>query len=151
MTRVDFYILPEGDQQSAWDYTARLVQKIFRRGHEVFIQTADESQAQAISEALWQRPDGFLAHRIGPGDSHNRIQIAYSSANGSPDSGPEPEELGQHEDVLINLAGDIPPYFSRFARVLEIVPGRPEDRDQSRTNYQFYRSRGFSLQTHNIS
>lgn len=141
MTRIDFYILPDIDQQSPFDYTARLVQKVYRRGHEIYIHTADHAQSEAISDALWQRQDGFLAHQCGnnPAQPHCRIQVSHE------------QKPGEHGDVMINLAGEVPAIFSRFERVLEIVPGRPQDREQSRTNYQFYRDRGYTLKTHNIS
>ncbi len=139
MTRIDFYILPDIEQQSPFDYTARLVQKVYRRGHEIYIHTADETQTAAISQALWERSDGFLAHQCGDSPQHCRIQVSH---NQSP---------GKHGDVMINLAGAVPNFFSRFERVLEVVPGRAEDRQQSRTNYQYYRDRGYNLKTHNIS
>ncbi|MAR90726.1 MAG: DNA polymerase III subunit chi [Pseudomonadota bacterium] len=138
MTRVDFYILPADQRLSPIDYTARLVEKAFRRGHEIFVFTRDTGQTEALSAALWQRPDSFLAHGCGPGQGHQPLQLCHQ------------EQPGQHEDVMVNLATNIPPFFSRFHRVAEIVPGDPESRARCRDKFRFYRERGYALDTHNI-
>lgn len=138
MTRVDFYILPEDNSISPLLYTARLVEKAFRRGHGVYIHTEDAQQTQTLSETLWQRPESFLAHNTGSEKGHQRIHISHL---GDP---------GQHGDVMVNLAGIIPPFFSRFERVAEIVPGKPESRSQCRDNFRYYKERGYALKTHNI-
>ncbi|RLT95323.1 DNA polymerase III subunit chi [Ketobacter sp.] len=138
MTRVDFYILPEDNRISPLNYAARLVEKAFRRGHQVYIHTLDDTQTRLLSEELWQRPESFLAHGTGSNDPHQPIQISHQG---------EPQ---QHGDVMVNLAGTIPPFFSRFQRVAEIVPGKPESRSQSRDNFRYYKERGYALNTHNI-
>lgn len=138
MTRVDFYILPEDNRISPLNYTARLVEKAFRRGHQIYIHTLDATQTQQLSEELWQRPESFLAHGNGTASQHQPIQISHLG------------EPGQHGDVMVNLAGTIPTFFSRFQRVAEIVPGKPESRSQSRDNFRYYKERGYALNTHNI-
>ncbi len=138
MTRVDFYILPEDNRISPLNYTARLVEKAFRRGHQIYVHTLDEDQTRQLSEELWQRPESFLAHDSGQAGQHQPIRISHTG---------EPDE---HGDVMVNLAGTIPNFFSRFQRVAEIVPGKPESRSQSRANFRYYKERGYALNTHNI-
>ncbi|MCP5016612.1 MAG: DNA polymerase III subunit chi [Ketobacter sp.] len=138
MTRVDFYILPEDNTISPLLYTARLVEKAFRRGHEIYVHTGNEDQTQQLSDSLWQRPESILAHSAGNLDAQQTIHVSHHG------------EPGQHGDVMINLAGVIPPFFSRFERVAEIVPGKPESRSQSRDNFRYYKERGYALKTHNI-
>ena len=138
MTRVDFYILPEDNRISPLNYTARLVEKAFRRGHQIYIHTVDATQTHQLSEELWQRPESFLAHGDDTASQHQAIQISHLG------------EPGQHGDVMVNLAGTIPSFFSRFQRVAEIVPGKPESRSQSRDNFRYYKERGYALKTHNI-
>ena len=138
MTRVDFYILPEDYQQPPLVYAARLVEKAFRRGHQIYVHTANQEQTEQASAAIWQQPDSFLAHECGSSEAHCPIQVSHE---GQP---------GQHGDVMVNLAGEIPSFFSRFQRVAEIVPGNPESRSQCRNNFRYYRERGYALNTHNI-
>ncbi|MEM6640777.1 MAG: DNA polymerase III subunit chi, partial [Pseudomonadota bacterium] len=52
--------------------------------------------------------------------------------------------------LLINLAPDVPRFFSRVARVAEIIDTDPERRAQGRTRYSFYRDRGYPVRTHNL-
>jgi DNA polymerase-3 subunit chi len=51
---------------------------------------------------------------------------------------------------MINLAADVPDYFSRYERVAELVDGNATRREQSRERYRFYRDRGYSLNTHQV-
>ena len=138
MTRVDFYILPEDNRISPLLYAARLVEKAFRRGHQIYVHMLDEAQTRQLSDALWQRPDSILGHSCGQTTEHQPIQVSHQG------------EPGEHGDVMVNLAGTIPTFFSRFQRVAEIVPGKPESRSQSRDNFRFYKERGYALKTHNI-
>jgi DNA polymerase-3 subunit chi len=60
----------------------------------------------------------------------------------------------EHEgpaDVLINLASVPPPFFSRFARLAEIVSGDDADAAAGRERYRFYRERGYELRAHNLA
>jgi DNA polymerase-3 subunit chi len=51
---------------------------------------------------------------------------------------------------MINLAAEVPAFFSRFERVLEVVDGDASRRAQSRSRFKFYRDRGYELATHNL-
>ena len=53
-----------------------------------------------------------------------------------------------HDELLINLGSDVPPYFDRFRRVCEVVPG-PE-LDAGRARYGQYRRRGYPLHHHEL-
>ncbi len=52
--------------------------------------------------------------------------------------------------MLINLAADVPDFFSRYERVAEVVDGNSARREQSRERYRFYRDRGYKLNTHQV-
>lgn len=140
MTEVDFYILPEDNQIAPLQYAARLIEKALRLNRRIYVHTLNDLQTQQLSQALWQRPNSFLAHNICSEDQNTNSQILLSHI-GNP---------GKHDDVMVNLAGVIPPFFSRFQRVAEIVPGNPESRTQCRNNYRFYKERGYALRTHTI-
>ena len=53
-------------------------------------------------------------------------------------------------DVLVSLVTDVPPFFSRFERVLEVVDNTEDNRTQARERYRFYRDRGYQLETHEL-
>jgi DNA polymerase-3 subunit chi len=56
-----------------------------------------------------------------------------------------------HQDVLVNLSGTIPSFFSRFDRVAEIVPEVESTRESARENYRQYKSKGYPLHYHKLS
>ena len=62
-------------------------------------------------------------------------------------SGAEPDASSQ---VLINLAAEVPLFFSRFERVAELVDEDDGVRRSGRSRYTFYKERGYPLRTHEI-
>ena len=53
-------------------------------------------------------------------------------------------------DLLINLADEIPMFFSRFERVAEVVSEDKQSRESGRNRFRFYRDRGYDLRTHQL-
>ena len=50
-----------------------------------------------------------------------------------------------HYQLLINLCHEIPEWFSRFERIIEIVNSNKSYQDSKRENFQFYKDRGYPL------
>ena len=143
MTRVDFYLTQTKQRKQVLTTACRLAEKASRQGHHIFIHTDDESQAQQMDELLWTfRQGSFVPHvliKAGTQPSvHDKIIISH-------DHVPEFKH-----DVMINLASSIPDFFSRFARVAEIVSGDESQRSEARQRFKFYRDRGYELNTHKI-
>lgn len=139
MTQIDFYILPDDNSLNPLTYSCRLIEKVYRLGHGIYVHCADPVQCEKIDELLWQTdPASFIPHSQANQQDQSPIVIGC-------DTPPD-----HHGEVMINLAGDIPNFFSRFRRVAEIVPGKPENRTKSRQNYRFYKERGYPLKTHTI-
>lgn len=142
MTQIDFYILPDDTVVEPLRYTCRLIEKVYRLGHGIYVHCIDANQCQQIDEMLWQMDEAsFIPHtNLGSSNTEDNSPILIGWQT-PPD---------HHGEVLVNLAGEIPNFFSRFRRVAEIVPGRTEERTKSRQNYRFYKERGYPLNTHNI-
>ena len=139
MTQIDFYILPDDPGLDPMMYTCRLIEKVYRLGHGIYVYCADDAQSQSVDELLWQTDAAsFIPH------SHSDQQDSSPVLIGT-DTPPD-----HHGEVMVNLSGDIPNFFSRFRRVAEIVPANPQNRTKSRQNYRFYKERGYPLKTHNI-
>ena len=136
MTRIDFYQI-SGDETA---FTCRLIDKVYRRGHMIYVHAVNEGQASRLDEHLWVfRPDSFIPHALQALGTRAPIKIGFDH---------EPEE---HQDVLINLSGRIPHFFSRFDRVAEVVPVDQNSRQSARENYAFYKDRGYTLNYHNMN
>ena len=141
MTRIDFYILPDQDLDARHRFACRLSSKAIVSGTGVHLHSGDADHARALDELLWQYPDGrFLPHRVleaqPVAEVAEPITIGASTFSGA-------------DDLLINLAPDIPKFFGRFARVAEIVVQCR--RDEGRERYKWYRDRGYPLFHHELN
>jgi DNA polymerase III subunit chi len=141
VTQVDFYILEADSDDARLMLACRIVDKATQGDHHVFVHSTSEDEARKLDELLWTfSQNSFIPHRVvreTPADPPREpVLIGF---NGEPSSG--------HWDVLVNLATDVPEFFSRYERVAEVVDGNAARREASRTRYRFYRDRGYKLNT----
>ena len=145
MTKVDFYLLGAGGHNRAL-FACRLAEKVWRLGHRVYLLAADPVAANELDELLWTFSQGsFVPHALcKPEEGANHYADDH------------PVLIGHHEpptafsDVLISLAPDVPAWFSRFTRVVEMVGAGEDDKTRARERFRFYRERGYPLETHDI-
>ena len=136
MTRIDFY-QTSGDEHA---FACRLIDMVYRKGHQIYVHTSSEELARTLNEQLWTfKEDSFVPHSLHSEAMDVPIKIGFDH---------EPEE---HQDVLVNLSGQIPHFFSRFDRVAEIVPVDQNSRKSAREKYAYYKERGYVLNYHQIS
>jgi DNA polymerase III subunit chi len=139
MTLVGFYVVQTSDSGQRLRVAARLADKAFQRGHRIFIHATDEAQATELNELLWSfRPASFLPHGLHGQEHSESIAIGW---------GQEPDN---HNDLLINLQLEIPSFFSRFARVAEVVTQEPDSLAALRKSWKFYKERGYQLEKHDL-
>lgn len=150
MTRIDFYILePATDSTSNYEQAAeificRLTEKAWLQNNAVYIHALDEQHANKLDELMWVfNPASFIPHQLPPFSANeNTVLIGHSSTTETPVN---------HHDVLINLNHESPSFFSQFERVAEIITADETSRIKGRERYQFYRDRGYALETHKLS
>ena len=139
--RVDFYLLNASGQQASRLLTCRLLEKAYLRGHRVFVYCNNQQEAEELDELLWTFKDNsFIPHNLqgeGP-EPPPPIQIGYR------------DEPRGFNDILFNLATEIPPFYSRFGRIIEIVANDDLAKELSRKHYREYRAKRCELQTHVI-
>jgi DNA polymerase III subunit chi len=139
LTRVDFYILPDAAADDAAATACKLCDKAVSAGQRVYVHAPTQEQ-EAIDKLLWTlRQGSFIAHERFVGAPIAEPLPAVLLGNVEPPP--------SHNQVLINLGVDVPPYFSRFERVLEVVPGG-DARAQSRSRWKFYKDRGYELKSY---
>lgn len=144
MTRIDFYILDRPASDARLLLACRLAEKAVDQNYEVLINASSESESLRLDELLWTFSQGsFLPHRL-LGDPGKAVEGEHVLIG----CGQEPGE--DHTDVLINLAPAVPPFFSRFERVAEIVSAGDENKSAGRERFRYYRDRGYELQTHQV-
>lgn len=138
MTKVDFYILSAGSQEHT---ACRLVEKAYQLGHKVYVHAASEEHARHLDQLLWTYREGsFVPHEFYVSNQACESPVLIGSSE-SPES---------EAEVLINLAPQVPLFFSRFLRVAEIIDHHDEARQHGRERFKFYRDRGYPLDTHNL-
>ncbi|HEX4872561.1 MAG TPA: DNA polymerase III subunit chi [Nevskiaceae bacterium] len=144
MTRIDFYVLPEDGSGDGVALTlCKLCDKATQAGLKVYAYVQDEELASNLDDVLWTfRQGSFISHERYDGEALDEpLPMVLIGDVEPPDS---------HTGVLLNLAPEVPPFFTRFDRVLELVAGDSEARAQSRERFKFYRDHGYELKTHKL-
>jgi DNA polymerase-3 subunit chi len=145
MTRIDFYLLSAASENRLL-FTCRLVDKIYSRGHRLYVHTESSVHAAEVDNLLWSFSAGFVPHDLYQAvpDASTTIQIGSDPAPSlAPSTDPD-------NDVLVNLAIEVPGFFSRFARIAEIVGPDETSKQQARERFRFYRDRGYTLESHTL-
>lgn len=137
MTKIDFYQIE--NQETVLGFSCRLIEKIYRDGREVYVLAASLAEAEELDALLWTfRPDRFIPHALTREQTPAPVLIGHDG------------EPSNHHQVLVNLSGSVPDYFSHFERVAEVVPPSEDSRESARRNYKFYKDRGYPLDYHKM-
>ncbi len=138
MTEIDFYFHVEDKLRTACALTA----KAFARGLRVFAFCPDPEATQKLSRMIWTAQAlSFIPH-CSAGDRLATVTPVIVDHQSDP---------LVHDDVLLNLRAEWPPFFSRFRRLIEIVSLDEEDRRLARERFKFYRDRGYEIRPHDLS
>lgn len=137
MTSIDFHHGANDKIQAA----CRLIGDLYAGGRKVLVYAPDGSLAAQVDRQLWVQPaTGFVPHcRLGDALAAETPVVIGGSL-----------EDAAHHDVLVNLDGDLPPAFSRFELLVEIVGTDEADRGPARERFKFYRDRGYAITTHDL-
>lgn len=144
MTQVDFYITESDTDEARLRLACKLVEKAIELDQHVFVHSTSEHEALKLDELLWTFSQGsFIPHRVVREELDKPpLEQVLIGVNRPPGPG--------RWDVLINLAAEVPEFFSRYERVAEVVDADPLRREQSRQRYRYYRDRGYHLNTHQM-
>lgn len=139
--RVDFYLLANELNDARWLLACRLLEKAYAKGHRVFVLCNNKQDAELLDELLWTfKEESFIPHNLqgeGP-EPPPPIQIGY-----------ELEPRG-FNDILLNLSNNIPSFYAKFKRIMQIVINSDADKEQSRAHYRNYKAKGCELHTHQM-
>ena len=137
MTQIDFYTNVEDKLGTA----CRIVAKGYSLKRRIVVFCPDAETAQRVDRLLWTSPaTGFVPHCAPAHPLAAATPVIIDHAGGEP----------VHDQVLVNLRAEWPPFFGRFERLIEIVTLDDEDRRQARERYKFYRDRGYEIRTHDL-
>ncbi len=137
MTEVLFYTNAANKLQTARTLTS----KALARGMRVMLLTPDAAGTERLSKLIWSAPaTGFVPH-CRSGDRLAPVTPVIVDHVAEP---------LVHDQVLVNLCDQTPPFFSRFQRLVEIVGTEEADREAARARFRFYRDRGYVIRTHQL-
>lgn len=114
----------------------------FQAGQSVLTYVPATERSEQLDRLLWMHPaTGFTPHCRAGDRLANETPIILASDLDNP----------PHDGCLLNLSDEIPPGFSRFQQLIEIVSADDRDRLPGRERFRFYRERGYPLETRDIS
>ena len=124
-------------------YACRLLRKAVKSGARIVV-TGESALLQALDETLWTfSPHEFLAHCHTAAAGEAALARSPIVLSETPRSAP-------HQQVLVNLGGTVPEGFERFERLLEVVTGEDQDRQQARHRWRYYADRGYAITRHDL-
>ena len=140
MTRIDFYILPGSDPHARRLTACRLVEKVYRQGHTLYLKTDSEEEMRLFDDLLWTfRQGSFVPHELAESaDREAPVVIGHA---------PPPPDLC---DVLVNLGTEVVEGFGAFERVAELVDQQESIKRAGRQRYKQYQLEGYEIQTHQL-
>jgi DNA polymerase-3 subunit chi len=125
-------------------YACRLLRKAVASGAKVVV-TGESQLLRELDVALWTfAPLEFVPH-------------CYAGAAGDAVLAGSPVVLadttGQapHQQVLVNLGGEVPEGFERFERLIEVVSQDDDDRQRARARWKHYADRGYAITRHDLA
>lgn len=137
MAQISFYSIAKGDATTRLQVACRLIEKAYSLGHQIFVQVEDASQLRQLDELLWQfKPSSFVPHTSGAEESE-AVQISLNAKD-------------SQGDVFVNLSLKQCEQLENFKRISEIVGPDEHSLAAGRESYRFYRTQGFTPETHKI-
>ena len=138
MTRVFFYHNAP-DRIAA---TAALIGKAYQQRKPLLVYAPDAEVAGTLDRHLWMHPPtGFVPHARSDSPLAGQTPVLI---------GDETASSVQNERVF-NLSADVPPGFSRFASVIEVVGQTEDERQAGRQRVKFYKDRGYEIRFFDLS
>lgn len=147
-TICNFYILSNARKDGRLLFCCALIEKLYAHGHKIYVYCQQSHEASQFNELLWTfKEESFIPHSIYLTNQNDTCTIEDC-----------PIQIGCQEpaavfnDVLILLTAlpEVPHFYNRFSRVVEIVDTEPSTKDILRNHYQFYRSQNVDIKTHQI-
>jgi DNA polymerase-3 subunit chi len=133
MTQIEFHF----NATDKLPYVCRLLRKGVSQGQRLFV-VAEPDFLKRLDSALWAvSPHDFVSHCLG---TENAMSVSQSGVIMA-------TELISVAGVntAINLGPDLPLYFERFERLIEVVSDDPSDKAEARARWKQYTALGYTL------
>ncbi len=139
MSKVNFYLLKQGQSSEQYVFACRLCEKILSQKLQAYIHTDTKEQAHYLDDLLWSyRPESFLPHCVIDTEFDEDVSVVIGYA----------DKYQKDFDVLINLSQNIPDFHSNYSRIVEIIPASEKGKALGRVRWKQYRDAEYELETH---
>jgi DNA polymerase-3 subunit chi len=133
LTRIFFYH-NAADRIAA---SAMLIGKACAQKKPLLVFAPDSTVADALDRQLWTHPPtGFTPHVRADSPLAPQTPVVITDRLDAP----------PQDERLINLSLEVPPGFSRFTNLIEVVGRGDEERQAGRERVRFYKERGYEIQ-----
>lgn len=140
-TRVDFYLLKNGDSTARLQFGCRLTQKAWSAGHKIYIHVANEQAAAEMDGLLWSfSQQSFIPHAVAGSAEAAQAPVVI---------GTDPSSDNDN-DLLVSLVDQFSQAAGNFSRVVEIVAADDSAKAHARERFKQYRELGVEPNTHKI-
>ncbi|MBL0206911.1 MAG: DNA polymerase III subunit chi [Propionivibrio sp.] len=113
-----------------------LIGKAYLQKKTLLVYAPDAEIAATLDRQLWMHPQtGFVPHVRSDSPLADETPVLISDRL----------ESTPHNERLFNLSSEIPPGFSRFNSVIEVVGQQESERLDGRERVKFYKDRGYEI------
>lgn len=141
MSQVNFYLIAADNARARLAFVCRLIEKIYRKSHQIHIHTDHAVQARLLDQLLWtERADSFIPHQLASEANPDCVPVIIGCDSDQP----------KIRDTLINLAGSVPAFTKDFNKVAEVISQEPEVLQLSRQRYRDYQAQGHDIIIHDL-
>ncbi len=120
-----------------------LIGKAYLQSKPLLVYAPDAEAAGALDRQLWMVPaTGFVPHVCANSPLAAQTPVLIADSLDRVDGLPQ---------RLVNLSSEIPPGFSRFGSVIEVVGQPDEERSAGRERVKFYKDRGYEIKYIDLS
>lgn len=112
------------------------------QGQRVLVYAPADGIGARLDHLLWTHPaTGFTPHCHAGHELTAETPVVLTTTLDQP----------PHDECLLNLSDEVPPGFSRFEHLVEIISTADADRLPGRERFRFYRERGYPLDARDIA
>ena len=138
MTQIFFY----HDVDDRVATVAALIGKAFLQKKPLIVYAPDADVAGTLDRQLWIQPaTGFIPHVRSDSPLADQTPVVFA----------DDLESSSQNERLFNLSSIVPPGFSRFNSVIEVVGRQAAERQAGRERARFYRDRGYEIKYFDLS
>ncbi len=144
MTKIEFILLADhAEEHTAFEIICRHAKKALGNGG-LYIHTACDEDCRALDQHIWNAgAQEFIPHSVA---DESKLNGAFPSIDDDKVViGHHHEPEGSHY-TLLNASEEVPWFFGRFERMVELVRPDEHSRKMGRTRYRYYKRRGYPLQ-----